>query len=247
MSAPEPEQAPDIPVTDLGSSESSEELATESSTLAPVPDDAWYRHLPAEYHAQDYVRGHENLESFVRDSVNAQRMIGRKGIIQPTEDATIEDWGEYYKQLGRPEGQESYDASKWEDVAKDEIPRDPEFETAMMKELYDAGLSETQAKRLWNFYVEGTANQFHATMSKHNDLSQSLDERLTETYGQDRDVKLSYARKAWSELGGQIGASSDEWLGFLEQPMANGQRLGDQWPLIQAFVALGERTQESHI
>ena len=217
------------------------------STLAPLDPNSWYKDLPPDYHALDHVSKHENLESFVREAVNAQRLIGRKGIIPPNEDSTIGDWGEFYKQMGRPEGMERYDPSQWDDVSKDEIPRDENFEIALAKELYDSGLSEVQAKRLWNFYVEGSAEQFNQQMSTHNELSQNLDQRLTETYGEDRDVKLSYARKAWSELGGKIGVSAEEWLGFLEQPMANGQRLGDQWPLIQAFVALGESTQEAQM
>ena len=240
MSSPEPEVSEPI-------ADGIEKVEDSPSTLSPVPEDAWYRDLPPDYHVVDHVRNHDNLESFVRDSINAQRLIGRKGIIQPDENSTIEDWGNYYESLGRPSGLESYDSSEWVERPDDNIPRDENFEQKMLKELYDSGVSEKQAQRLWNFYLEGTADQFNQQMSKHIDLGKELDAKLTDTYGQDRDVKLSYARKAWAELGGKIGARSDEWLGFLEQPMANGQRRGDQWPLIQAFVALGESTQESAI
>lgn len=240
MTAPEPGQS--IPVVDVSTPQEED-----TSTLSPLDSNTWYKDLPPDYHAIDHVKNHEDLESFVRESVNAQQMIGRKGIIPPNEDSSIDDWGKFYEQLGRPSDIESYDPSQWEDVGKDELPRDQNFEQSLAKELYDSGLSEKQAKRLWNFYIEGTANQFNQQMSAHNELSQNLDERLTEAYGDNRDVKLSYARKAWAELGGKIGVGSDEWLGFLEQPMANGQRLGDQWPLIQAFVALGESTQESQM
>ena len=84
-------------------------------------------------------------------------------------------------------------------------------------------------------------------MESFNALSQDLDTKLSDKYGQDRDVKLEGGRRAWTELGEKIGATTEEWLGFLEQPMANGQRLGDQWPLIQAFVALGDMSSESSI
>jgi hypothetical protein len=117
----------------------------------------------------------------------------------------------------------------------------------MLKEFYDAGLSETQAQKMWEFYLSSGEDQFSGAMQKHNELGQQLDERLTSAYGEDREGKLDGARRAWTELGSNIGASTEEWLGFLEQPMANGQRLGDQWPLIQAFVALGEATTESSL
>jgi hypothetical protein len=201
----------------------------------------WYEGLGAEWENHDYVTGADSLESFVKQAVHAQTMIGKKGIVPPDSNASLEDYADFYEQLGRPRNVSTY---AFDDVEFPEgIPRQENFEKEMLQEVYDAGLSEAQAKRLFSKYANVFRNEVE-TMTKSAEQNQAqLEADLRATFGSSLGIKLENATRAWESLIGDQ-AEAETLLG---SKMADGTELRSNPAIIRAMAELGSRLGEDGV
>jgi hypothetical protein len=189
----------------------------------------WFDPLPDEFKTSDHVKNHKSLDDFVKTSLEAQKVIGKKGIIKPGDGATEGDWNEYYKALGRPEKPEEYGFSKPE--AWKEMPYDENLIPKFSELLHKNGIPAESAKGLWNDYHNIMLESYKSEIaSREKEVQKSLADLRTEIGGEDAfNSMLETARVGVRETGGE------ELLKFLEET-----GLGNHPPLIKAFHEVGK-------
>lgn len=98
--APAPEAAPvatEAPIADILGS-----IDDNAGILPDTSNDPWVNQLSEEYRNDPNVLKYGSMDEMAKGLINQSALIGRKGIIKPGENATPEEMGEYFNQLGRP-------------------------------------------------------------------------------------------------------------------------------------------------
>jgi len=97
----------------------------------------------------------QSLDDLAKSFIHGQQLIGKKGLLQPTEDSSEEDWNEYWTKLGRPGKPEEYEFEPVEGLEDVDFK---EIEDAFRKEAHKSGMSKAQANTSWKFFKETTKN-----------------------------------------------------------------------------------------
>lgn len=158
------------------------EGATSPQTSSPD----WVNTLPAEFHGNQTLTTHKDLPSFVKSSLEAQKLIGRKGAIVPNENAEQHEWDRFYTELGRPNAPTDYGLTRPESYPE-HLPYDDGDATFMSEALHSMGASPKQASVAWE------------ALHKY---AESIHTRADEVSTQDRTEGLEKLRAEW---GGQDG------------------------------------------
>jgi hypothetical protein len=109
-----------------------------------VPED-----LRNEIVFRDMAKTNPNIRDSLKMLANAERAIGKKGLIVPTDSSTPSEWDAFYKTLGRPDKPNGYKLEYPKDMPVDEVP---ELKTAWMNEAHKLGYSQKQAEGAYGFY-----------------------------------------------------------------------------------------------
>ncbi len=215
------------------------EGAAGTGTTVPVetPGGDWREGLSAELRGDDHVKQYDSLEMFTKTAVSAQHMLGKKGVIPPSENASVEDYARYYEQLGRPTNVDKYSPADFKDVEWHEgVTRDEAGESAMLQELYDAGLSPYQAQRVYKRFADVNGDLAKQAVESHGENVQKLEQDLSAEFGMAKETRLEEANKAWVKILGSQERANE--LAGLRLP--DGTLLGQQLDLIKGFAELGQ-------
>lgn len=197
-----------------------------------VPD--WATGLPDDLKSHPSLANYSDLPTFVKSAIEAEKLIGKKGVIKPGENATPEEINKFYNELGRPEKAEGYALKRpesWpEDLAFTEtlVPKTQEI-------FHKNGLTDAQAKGLWEDYhgMIAEASKEQGAMAKV-DVDRGIAELKVEWGGEDKyKANVETAVMAVKEFGG------DKLVDFL-----NETGLGDHPALIKAFANAGKQLRE---
>jgi len=103
----------------------------------------WVTSVPAEY--REKVAGYESMSRFMSDALDA---LGKRGssISRPADDAAPEQWGEFWKAVGRPDSPDGYKLSA-DGVDADALK-------AFQKRAFDQGLTPKQAQEAIDWYAK---------------------------------------------------------------------------------------------
>ena len=141
--------------------------------------------------------------------VEAQKLIGKKGVIMPEEGASADDWNEFYNKLGRPEKPDDYELPEIKD-----FPDDLPVQEAMVKDYreiaHTLGLSNKQTSQLYEWYQKQNATVYNNLVSQKADNLKSTETSLRKEWGKAYDEKVSSAKK-------MLEFVSDNDLGFFEE------------------------------
>lgn len=171
--------------------------------------EGWLKGVPNEF-ASDPIMGNvKDVSTLVKNYVNAQRMIGRKGVILPDENSGEDKWNEFYTQLGRPEAADKYG------LQSEKL--NEEFVNKFSEEAYKAGLLPKQANQLMGFYNEMVDREEQASQQAAEQAEAEAVEQLRAEWGQGFDTQLHKARAVAQQFGGEdmiehlsnIGVGSD--------------------------------------
>lgn len=131
-----------------------------------------------------------------------KELIGRKGVIVPTDKSTPEEWDKYYNATGRPEKPEGYKFTHPENLHEG-ITITPEAVSSFQAKMHKAGVPANQANVLWNDYV-GMIND--SLVAKDEADTAALEEASAnqkQRWGKDYDVNLKRANMVVTKLGGK--------------------------------------------
>lgn len=212
----------------------------EVQPAAPAPPAAtpdWRESLSADLRGDAHVVANPSLENFAKTAIHAQHQLGKTGIRQPGENATVQDVAAFYGQLGRPDNVDKYVAADFKDVEwKEGVARNEEFEGALLQELFDAGNNPYQAGRAYAKYAELTNAMAAQAEEKRTADSAAFQSKLSEEFGMAKEAKLEAANKAWVKVLGSEELGSK----FANMKLEDGTLLGEHMDLIRGMAELGQ-------
>jgi hypothetical protein len=172
----------------------------------------WYDGLPDPIKTIPDITKYKSPEEFRKGYDNKNELIGRKGVIVPTEKSTPEELNSFFNSLGRPEKPEAYKLSPVENLHP-EIKVSPESQKAFFEEAHKRGLTNQQADGLNKWYLSGVS-QMLATRDKAQaeNMQKSLNTLRTE-WGADFDKNMALATRMVKNFGGKEALDSFGDLG----------------------------------
>lgn len=150
--------------------------------------------LPEAYRQDPALARYKNAEEFVKGFKNLEQLVGKKevinGIIPPGENATEEEYKNFYKQLGHPESADKYSLP---DVQAPE-GIDLAAEKKIFSELaHKSDLTDKQAAKLFKNYME--------VMSQNVEKPVSMEEVKKQAFGADAEANFELANKGARAFG----------------------------------------------
>ena len=212
----------------------------------PAPDGSidpenWRDSLPADMRDNEVVKRYKTLTKFAESAINARAKLSQTCIRKPGKDATLQDVAEYYTELGRPSDVDTY---KFDDIDYGIAPKNEDSDSRIMKEMYDAGLNEYQARRLMEFGVKEAQFQVQAQLDQQEQNVTDLDAKLNAEFGAAKAIKLELAARGWEKLFGEGDTAKEKAHEIANLKLVDGTMLGDHFDLIRAMADLGQHVGE---
>lgn len=162
--------------------------------------DPWYSGYKGEEfeseEGQSTLQKYSSAEDALKGLIGAQKVLGRKGIVPPGEDATDEERAAFSDEvaglLGRPEEADGYEWDAPEGIGIDE----ERFSEARQK-LHDARLTPEQFDTVMGLYAEEIL-QFGANIEADR---QATVDNLKGDWGDDYQERLAASRGIFEKLG----------------------------------------------
>lgn len=189
--------------------------------------------IPESYKEEKSLQNFNDMESFVKSYLHAQKLVGMDKIPVPNKYATDEDWQVIFKKLGAPDNPDQYKYSfKDEEV-------DPEQLKQFNQTAHKLGLLPKQAEGLVKFFNELTNNSVEQQDAQAAVVRQEAELSLKKEFGPEFNKRLDQAKRlAHSTLG----------VDFLNNTiLQDGSRLGDNVLLVKAFSQLADKLSEDEI
>lgn len=137
----------------------------------------------------------------VKGYENAQKLIGAKGVILPTDKSTPEEVEKFYNSIGRPEKPDGYNFTKIENLHP-QLQMTPESEAQFKALVHKHGLTAKQADGLYKDYF-GMLNG--AMVKKDQEAKASTfeaEKALRSEWQGDYDKNLAGAKRLVDKFGG---------------------------------------------
>lgn len=210
------------PAQETGSSDISQK--TES------PD--WKTSLPDEIKSDPSLSDIQDVANLAKSYINGQKLIGKDKIALPGKDATDTEMSAFYSQIGRPETSSNY---KFGD--KPNLPEGLKYDENLEKGFKDAahvaGLTNTQAKSLHDFYNTYIGKEFEASNEKGTAMKEEWTKELKQEFGKAFDERTDLAKRAVDKFGG------DDFKKYLDET-----GMGNNPMLVKLFANIGELIAE---
>jgi len=195
-----------------------------NDTKAPEPESGWITMIPKDIAAEktDLFSQYDGFNEFVSDAVSKMERFGdlegqlKNAVVIPESD----DWSEVWSKLGKPADVKDYGIEEQE----------------IADVFFNANLTKDQARML----AEGLGNipqptDEEVTKQREEQYMKTLSS-LKEKYGDEVEAKLSGAKSAIQNLGGEELVS-----------MLSEKGLDNDPAMLDFFINLGGLMEEGHI
>ena len=153
-----------------------------------------------------------DVQSLTKSYVHAQKRIGQKGTIIPTENSTSEEWDTFHQKMGVPLKAEEYNEAMKFTSREEGGQFDDGFNQQFAAKAHELRVQPSQAKEMYDFFndqAKSTAENFMETTQAGQ--QEKLNE-LMDTYGEDAyNANLTKAMKYVNE---ELG---EETLAYLKE------------------------------
>ena len=170
----------------------------------------------------------EFVQQLSKGYVESQRLIGKKGLIVPDDNAPPEKWAEFYKALGRPDSPDGYEVKPPEGMTLDS-EEDKAALAAWKKELHEAGVPAKTAARLVGKYLSDR----HAERSALAKEQENWVNQTKTKFGEKLDENVNFAKHALRQIG------TPELSALLDS-----SGLGNHPAVVEAFAKAGRALSE---
>lgn len=146
------------------------------------------------------AKGWQSPLDVITGYVNLEKLVGSPNkIVLPAEDDE-KGWNEVFAKLGRPEAPEKYA------LEKPQLPEgadyDPDVEAAFRTVAHKLGLTNRQAKGIYEWYMQGYGQAVSEKQTQAAQSEAQLQAELKGKWGADYDRRLNIARRAVQTLAG---------------------------------------------
>lgn len=224
LTTPEPSSQPQ------GQSQTSSPSPSAPTTSLPPSPSSWRDSLPEDIKNHSAISQYEDVGALAKSYINAQSLIGKKGVIVPSEKASPEDWSNFYKQLGQP------DLEKFEIKLPEGTELNPEVLNQFKDAAFKSGLLPKQAQGLLEWYTKFEKDTMATLQSqKQQSTAQEIDS-LKKEWGDGFQKQVALAQMAVKELGGE---------GFVKYLVDSG--LASNVPLTKFMAQVGKLLGEDKL
>lgn len=193
---------------------------------------SWRDSLPADLRANPALSNFADVGALAKEHVNLQGLIGRKGIIPPTENDPPEAWQKFYDALGRPAKPEEY-GFKAPDGAPPDV-YDPNFAGKFAKWAFEAGIPKAQALKLHDSYVKEAIDGHKAQMASLQATGADMEKALRAEWGAAYDAKVESGRRAFKTF------TSPAMADRMEKVLGSTE-------MMKMFASIGEKMGEDNM
>jgi len=178
---------------DTGEPNSTETTTTTTDNSEMPGFEALVKSLPDDLQANPNLSKFQNFEDLAKSYIEQSKLVGRKTTI-PGEDASADDWNEFWKNAGRPESPNEYGIDVPEQLQSDRV------ETALQA-AHDAGLTKKQAEAFMGkmFEVELAAAEEQSTAQA--EALKAHKTKLEETWGKNFSDEAAKVTALEKKLG----------------------------------------------
>jgi hypothetical protein len=171
----------------------------------------------------------KDVNSLAASYVNLQSHLGRDKITKPV---TESDWNDVYEFLGRPESPDKYEVALPENLP-DQVKSQfsDEALSSFKQEAHRLGLNAQQVKSLVAWQAGNMGSQYDALNEMQGKSVEDGERALKEEWGRAYDQNINFAKKAFSEYGGDSLAAKMESSG-----------LGNDPDVLKAFANIAKAT-----
>jgi hypothetical protein len=205
-------------------------VVTETATIiteTQAPAD-WRATLPDEIRNAPSMGKYATPADLAKGYLEAEKLIGKKGVILPGENATPEEMKQFHAALGVPETFDGYELK-----APDGLPEgvwNDDAAKGFAAKAHELGLTPKQVQGIATWQVQNVAGALEKAGLEAD--GRTYEAVLREEWGGSYDAKFEAARRASKEFGGD------------EATLAKlGDKIGDA-ALIRMFARIGEKVAE---
>lgn len=191
----------------------------------------WRDTLPEDLRGHEVLGRLDSVEALAREHVNAQGLIGRKGLILPQSAEDKAGWDKVWAELGRPESPEKYDLGDW--TPPEGLPWNGDAQQAMLAKAHARGVPNDMMKGLIADYAELQKASFDQLIGNANAVYGKAVDSLKGEWGDQYDAQMARANRAVREFFG------DQAEHALKLQLLDGSFLLDNAQMARAFAAIG--------
>lgn len=195
----------------------------------------WRSSLPKELQAEPSLSSFKDIGALAQSYVHAQRLVGADKIPAPQKNWTPEQWSEHYERLGRPKTADAYSFPKDYQLPEGMKVDDVQLKTAR-ETFHKIGLSSQQAEAVLALYGDTLKAGTSAAEGMRATAMRETREAMEKEWKTETQLKLGLAQAALKKYGGE------ELVAYLDET-----GLGNNFALIKAFAAIGERISEDGV
>jgi hypothetical protein len=179
------------------------------------------------------IAKYKNIDELAKGHLETVKLVGRKGVIIPGENATQEEKDKFLNSLGRPEKPEGYKFTPI-DKLHPEIQITPESENVFRGVAHKLGLTQAQTDNLNNWYLGAMSAMLNQRDEKAVNETKAAETALRQEYGGEYEQNINLAKKLVTKFFGKEGAE------------AFGD-LGRKPSVLKGLVALGKKMSEDAV
>ena len=177
---------------------STEDTVSTDTTPAPMEEnvtDTGFS-IPEEYAGNQDISSAPSMGDLCKTIVNQQKLIGKKYVGIPNENSTPEEIAKYREAIGVPVNFEDYDfGPSSPEVEKEAGPDDPTVNKAFKQLLFDAGISQSQAKKIRQGYDQMILKAIQMRKNEAKQIDDSFEKLADEKFGASKAEKIKIAQQ----------------------------------------------------
>jgi len=208
---------------------------------AAAAQQSWRDSLSDDLKANPSLAKFEDVPSLAKSYVEAQSLIGKKGIMPPAEGAAPEEVERFYNQLGRPETVDGYELDGFQPPEVIADFWDSQGTSEMAAIMHEAGLTKQQANHLLSKYAEHQAETLGQPIQQIREARASAEKTLKQEWGAAFNGKMDQARQALHQVAEHFGMTPDDVLGTF---LPDGSMVGNNVFLTKLFAEIGDNNAE---
>lgn len=212
------------------------DIGTDDITVETTESSSSFRDgISHEFRDDPSISKFDNVNDLVKEHVNLQSLLGRKGTITPNENDSPDIWNKYRSENNIPE---SFDKYNLETFNKPEDDWDDDFQSRMAEVSHKLNLSNDQFSELLNGYVNYINDASEASQKDIEFSSKEAIDGLKKEWGRAYEAKTNIGASALNQLTKGDPSS----IATIE--LSDGSLLGNNPNFIRIMASMGESLQE---
>lgn len=196
----------------------------------PPPPTNWRDGLPDDIKAHPAFNNFKDVTDLAKSHLQAQEMIGKKGVILPVEGASEEEMNRFFNEIGRPETVEGYKVNQIQ--MPEGVKIDDNIRADFLKMAHAEGFNNKQINALFKWQVGVEGNKYKIASDEMNTKLDGAENELRQKYGNAYDANFALAEKV-------VNTFADE-----KAKEALKEGLGGDSRLIDMMVRIGKSLSE---